>query len=361
MKIIIFAGGQGKRLWPLSRKKTPKQFQKIFGEETTLENSFNTISKKFRPEDIFISTGEEFVEDVYRAIPSLPKENLILEPESRDTAAAVAYAMLRISQKFPDEPVVIRWQNSLIKDPEQFIKTLDFADDIFKNNEAELVYLAVPVKFPNTGVGYIKLGNKVREGENEIQLYEFQSFKEKPDQTKAEEYFKSEFYCWNPGCYITTPKYLLDKLEIYAPEIFSSIKRIGDSIGMTNEHEVIVSEFKKIEKISIDYALWEKLPAEGVKVVRSDYQWNYVSTWSDLKKALQNSQEENILKGGVEIIDSSNCLVYNYDKEKTIAIVGLEGIQVIDCGDSLLICSEDSSSKVKELVSKLEEKSPHLT
>lgn len=361
MKIVIFAGGQGKRLWPLSRKKTPKQFQKIFGEETTLENSFNTIGKKFRPEDIFISTGEEFVEDVYRAIPSLPKENLILEPEARDTAAAVAYAMLRISQKFPDEPVVIRWQNSLIKDPEQFLKTLDFADSIFKNNEAELVYLAVPVKFPNTGVGYINLGNKVREGEHSIELYEFQGFKEKPNQEKAEEYFKSQSYCWNPGCYITTPKFLLDNLEKYAPQIYSPIRRIGDSIGRVDEHDVIVSEFKNIEKISIDYALWEKLPINGVKVVKSDYNWNYVSTWSDLKKALQSTSEENITKGNVEIIDSKNSLVYNYDEGKMIALVGVEGIQVIDCGDSLLICSEESAGKIKDLVSKLEEKSPHLT
>jgi len=124
MKIIIFAGGAGKRLWPVSRANKPKQFQKIYGDETSLENSFNTIKGKFDIQNIFVSTGADFVEDVLKTLPNLPPKNLILEPVSRDTGPAVAYAMLKISEKYPNEPVVIRWQNSLIKDPVAFVKAL---------------------------------------------------------------------------------------------------------------------------------------------------------------------------------------------------------------------------------------------
>jgi mannose-1-phosphate guanylyltransferase len=350
MKIVIFAGGSGKRLWPLSRKNNPKQFQKLFGNETSLENSFNTINKKFNVEDIYISTGAEFVEEVYKTIPGLPRENLILEPESRDTAAAVAYAMLKISMKFPNEPVVIRWQNSLIKDSQSFVNALDEADKIFANKEANLIYLGVPSKYPNIGVGHIKLGKKLHDLEKAIALYEFDGFKEKPDEKTAEEYHRSGVYAWNPGCYITTPAYMLEQFSLYAPNLSSHISTIAENLGKNNEWQVIKEEFSKFEKVSIDYALWEKLPFDGIKVVFADYDWHYISTWNDLKTALRSGTDlENITSGDVKLMDSKNCLVYNLHGDKIIAAIGLEDIDIIDTKDGILICHSKYSAKVKNL------------
>lgn len=357
MKVIIFAGGYGKRLWPLSRKDTPKQFQKLFGEETSLENSFKTISTKFKPEDIYISTGEKYSEQIFEVMPKFPKDNIIIEPESRDTAAAVAYAMAKISEKFPNEPVLIRWQNSLIKAPKKFAKALKDAEELFESGEANLVYLGVPSRYPNTTVGHIHLGELVTKLNNGNSVYKFKGFAEKPPKELAIKYHNSGEYLWNPGCYITTPSFILSQLEEHSPEIYKPIKKMLDAFGSKNEWEVVKTEFSKIPKISIDYALWEKLTGEGIKVISSEYDWHYVSTWADLKNALKSGTNlKNIEKGKVIELDTDNCLIYNYDGKKVIAAVGVSGINIIDTGDALVITSDERAGDVKKLLDILEEK-----
>ncbi|MEO6728635.1 MAG: sugar phosphate nucleotidyltransferase [Candidatus Dojkabacteria bacterium] len=356
MKVIIFAGGYGKRLWPLSRKDTPKQFQKLFGDQTSLENSFETISLKFKTEDIYISTGEMYAGQIKDVIPNFPNENIIIEPESRDTTAAVAYAMAKISEKFPNEPVLIRWQNSLIKAPKKFAKALRDAEELFENGEANLVYLGVPSRYPNTTVGHIKLGGLVTKLNNGNVVYGFSGFAEKPNKELAEKYHNSGKYLWNPGCYITTPKYILSKLKEHSPEIYLPIEEIMESFGKKNEWEVTKKEFKKIPKISIDYALWEKLSGDDIKVISSEYDWHYISTWADLKNALKSGTNlKNIEKGNVIELDTDNCLIYNFGDKKIIAAVGVSGINVIDTGDAILIVSDERAGDVKKILDKLEE------
>lgn len=356
MKVIIFAGGYGKRLWPLSRKDTPKQFQKLFGDQTSLENSFETIQLKFKVKDIYISTGEMYADQINDVIPNFPKENIIIEPESRDTTAAVAFAMAKISEKFPNEPVLIRWQNSLIKAPKKFAKALTDAESLFQNGEANLVYLGVPSRYPNTTVGHIHLGNLITQLNNGNAVYNFKGFAEKPPKELAIKYHNSGEYLWNPGCYITTPNFILSKLEEHSPEIYKPIKKMLDAFGTKNEKEVVKKEFSKIPKISIDYALWEKLSGDGIKVISSEYDWHYVSTWADLKNALKSGTNlKNIEKGEVIELDTDNCLIYNFDKKRIIAAVGVTGINVVDTGDALLIVSDDRAGDVKKILDKLEE------
>lgn len=355
MKIIIFAGGTGKRLWPVSRVHNPKQFQRIYGNETSLENSFNTIKAKFSLNDIFVSTGNDFVEDVLRTLPNLPPSNLILEPSSKDTAAAVAYAMLKVSEKYPNEPVVIRWQNSLIKKPEKFISALVDAEKLFKSGEANFVYLAVPSKFPNTNVGYIQASFERKSEAENNDIRQFIRFTEKPDEITADQYQKDDSYFWNPGCYITTPKFVLDSFEKYNPEFFDCfIRPIRSSLGSRSEWSETRKAFDIIKKESIDYALWEKLPSEGIKVVACDYDWHYVSTWADIKAALTNSKEENYSQGKVVLNQTTDSLVANFTN-KLVAVTELEDIVVVSTDDAILVTKKSKAGKVKDLVAKLEQ------
>jgi len=355
MKIIIFAGGTGKRLWPLSRKNSPKQFHKIFGSETTLENSYNTIKEKFNLEDIFISTNVNFVDHVYDTLPNLPKENLIIEPEVRDTGAAVAFAMAKTSNLYPDEPVVIRWQNSLIKNPKKFVKALEDAEQVFKNNDADFVYLAVPSKFANTNVGYIQMGEKISDLKTSNTLYSFEKFTEKPDQETAEKYQSQGNYGWNPGCYITTPRFVMRKLSEVNSEFYSHIRKIIEDFGTDSEEATIKEEFGKLEKISIDYLLWEKLDSDGIKVILSDYDWHYVSTWADLKKALEKDKSSIVQNAKSYNLNSKDLLIYNFEDEKAIATVGLENIAIINTPDALLVVNKDKAGDVKALLEDLPE------
>lgn len=354
MKIIIFAGGTGKRLWPVSRANNPKQFQKIYGNETSLENSFNTIKQKFGLSDIFVSTGNDYVEDVLRTLPNLPPSNLILEPSSKDTGAAVAYAMLKVSEKYPNEPVVIRWQNSLIKNPARFITALNDAEKLFESGEAKFVYLTVPSKFPNTNVGYIQAAFERKSEVENNDIRQFIRFTEKPDEATADQYQKDDSYFWNPGCYITTPKFVLDSFEKYNSDFYNNfIKPIHASLGSRSEWDETRKAFDAVKKESIDYALWEKLPSEGIKVVACDYDWNYVSTWADIKAALTNSKEENYTQGKVILNQTTNSLIANFTN-KLVSVTELEGVVVVVTDDAILVTSKSKAGKVKDLVAKLE-------
>lgn len=354
MKIVIFAGGVGKRLWPLSRPSMPKQFQKLFGNETSLENSYNTIKRAFNPEDIFISTNKEYVEHVFQVIPELPRDHVIVEPATRDTAAAVAFAALHIQEKYPNEPLVVRWQNSLIKNSEKFVEALNYANKLFLQGKSELIYLGVPAKYANTGVGYIELETKVEES-GSCKLHNFAGFREKPNSEVAESYVRAGNYTWNPGCYITTATYLLNKLEQVSPDFYKHVEEMKQALASNNVEEQLLNAFNKIEKKSIDYVLWEKLSPTDAKVVVCDYDWHYVSTWQDLKMALQTNSQENIIDGLVELKDTENSLVYNFDNQKLVTVVGLENIVVVQTKDALLICHGDKAGKVKDLVAGMEE------
>ncbi|BCX13580.1 MAG: mannose-1-phosphate guanylyltransferase [Candidatus Dojkabacteria bacterium] len=339
MKIIIFAGGVGKRLWPLSTKKAPKQFQKLFGDETSLENSYRIIKEMFDENDIFVCTNEAYSDQVYDVIPNLPRENLIIEPESRDTGPAIANAMKFIAQKFPNEPVVIRWQNSLIKDTEAFLNALKDAKDVFEKKEGKFVYLCVPARYANTGVGYIKFGKKVRDTQNSMGIFEFEGFTEKPDLETATKYVQSGNYGWNPGCYVTTPQFVLEELKRVNPEFYNNLEE---------------GKFSKLEKISIDYLLWEHLNPQNIKVVLAEYGWYYVSTWKDLKIALENNPTDNVTKGQVFSFDSNNNLAFNFE-DKLVTLLGMENVAVINTPNATLVLNMEKAGDVKKLLEKLEE------
>lgn len=340
MKIIIFAGGVGKRLWPLSTKNAPKQFQKLFGEETSLENSYRVIKKMFDEKDIFVSTNESYASQVREVVPNLPEENLIIEPETRDTGPAVTNAMQVIAKRFPDEPVVIRWQNSLIKNVEAFLNALRDAKEVFEKKEAEFVYLCVPARYPNTGVGYINFGKKIHDSSNSLGIYNFKGFTEKPDLETAKKYVQSGDYGWNPGCYVTTPQFVLKELEKVNPEFYAKL----------NENK-----FSELPKISIDFLLWEHLKPENIKVVLAEYGWYYVSTWDDLKVALENDKTDNITKGDVVTFDSTDNLIFNFENNKLVATLGIENIAVINTPKAILILNREKAGDVKKLLEELDD------
>ncbi len=356
MKVVIFAGGYGSRLWPLSKRKSPKQFQPLYGAETSLANSFRVTKKIVPASDIYVSTGADFAELVSQALPELPQENIIIEPAVRDTAPAVAYAMARLSKKFADEPVLIRWQNSLIKNEEKFIETVRTANSAFTSKCAEFIYISVPAKFANTTVGYIRFGKKKEDYGDGITLHDFKGFTEKPDPQTAAKYFDAGDYGWNPGCYITSPSFVLKELAKHRPEFHQQLSEIISTLGTDFESKTVQKIYPELEKTSIDYFLWEKLQNEDIKVILSDYDWHYVSTWKDLKRALEKIETDVVKVGNVYTKDSSDSLVYNYDDTKLVAVFGVENLVVVNTGDSILVCSQEQAGKLKELMAEMEAK-----
>jgi len=349
MKVIIFAGGMGKRLWPISTPESPKQFQKIFNDQTSLEHAYNPLRDEFGVENIFISTTEDFAQKTVETLKDFNPDNLILEPSTRDNGPAVAFAMNKISEKYGNEPIVIRWQNSVITNPKAFINAIRDAEKIINNKQADLVYLGVPSRYPNTSLGHIKIGDKLSDSENTMWFYEFEGFVEKPNLETAQKYHDSGNYLWNPGCYITTPNFILESLKITSPEI----SFVLDLINNEKDKLKIKELYSQMPKISIDYALWEKLNKQGIVVVKAEYGWYYISTWLDIKNfLLQNNL--STLKGDVKQLNSSNVLAFNYNSKQKLCLVGVNGINVICTENAILVVSDEEVANVKKLVEELD-------
>src|SRR6185312_5628751 len=190
MKIVIFAGGVGSRLWPLSRKNTPKQFEKIVGDKSTLQLAAHRLQPDFAWDNLYVATGKVFAQTVREQLPEMPKDHVVGEPVMRDVGPAVALMTAILAKESPDEPMAILWSDHLVKQEELFRKILLTAGEFIKEDPNKIIFVAQKPRFASENVGWIDYGDKVFEKEK-IPFYSFEAFKYRPDSQTAEKYFKS--------------------------------------------------------------------------------------------------------------------------------------------------------------------------
>lgn len=351
MKAVIFAGGVGSRLWPLSRKHTPKQFEQIIGEESTLQLAYARISPIFKPADVYISSGARYGEILYAQLPDLPHENFILEPEMRDIGAAVGLVAAILAKISPSEPFIILWSDHLVKNEKLFRKILETAGEILIEDPEKIVFIGQKSRMATQNLGWIEFGEKTRDVEG-LPIYEFKSLHYRPTLEKAEEFHKSENYAWNPGYFGTTPSFLMSLYQKYAPEMYEGLLKIADKYG-TDEFESTLAEiFPTFEKISFDNLILEKLTSDDGYVIGGDFGWSDVGAWEQLKEALSTSEEENATRGKVMLEDSVDSLVFNHTEQMVVGI-DLNQFLVINTDDVVLVCPKNSVPKIKKLVESL--------
>lgn len=351
MKIIIFAGGTGKRFWPASRKNSPKQFLPVFNNKSLLRLKFEYLIKGFKTDDIFVSTGKQYEREVQEILPELPLQNIILEPKMMDTGPALTLAVCYVASKFPDEVIATQWSDHLIKDPDIFVESVKEAENIVKSGIAKIVLLAVPARFPSPHRGYIMYNKDVKKVNDKILVKEFEKFVEKPDKQTAEEYVKSKTYGWNPGYMNFSSDYFFSKIQKTAPKTLEVCKRIVES----NFSDKALEEFSTLEKIAIDYIFAEHIEASEAKVVLSEMGWSDVGEWISFKEALEESSESNVVVGSNYDMGSKNSLVFNSEESKLVATIGLEGMVVINTPQIVAVFSQADNIRLKEFLKKLEE------
>lgn len=351
MKAVIFAGGVGTRLWPLSRKKSPKQFEKIIDSKSTLQITVERLQPTFAPKDIFISTEESYVEMVSKQLKDIPKENIIGEPERKDVGPAVAYAMGYLEKKFSrNEPVFISWSDHLVKDVKKFQNILVVGEQIIKTNSRKIVFVGQIPRFPSVNLGYIEFEKDSFKTINGIDLHGFRAFKYRPEQDIADKYFTDKKHCWNLGYFITTPGFMLDAFNKLAPDLSSINTKIFDSFGSQKFKEISKKYYSQMPSIHLDNAILEKLEPKGACVIVEDIGWSDVGAWEALKEALESKKSDNIINGEVMLKDSTDNLVYNYDEDKLIVGIDLEDMLIVNSNDVLLVTKKKSVSKIKILV-----------
>lgn len=353
MKIVILCGGTGTRLWPMSRNLKPKQFFPILSEEPMVKDTFDRFKDHFPPEDIYFSAVPTFAVQLEELFPEVPIENYIIEPEKRDTAAAMGFVAAYLSLRFPDEPIVFVPSDHSIGDKERFIRTLRVGEEIVKK-EGKMVDIGMDPAFPSTTLGYTHVGKEL-DSVDGIRVYQFLGHKEKPDFELAKEYLDSEEYLWHGNYYMWTPEKFLEAFRAYDPPKHELLVRIRQALK-DRDQERVKQEFGKIEKISFDYAITERMDPHDVVILRGDFGWSDIGAWDILYGRMigKTDQDKNLVQAKWAGVDTSSCLIYA-PQSKLVATVGIDDMVVVDTGDVLLICPKGKAQDVRRLVEKLKE------
>jgi len=352
MKVVFFAGGVGTRLWPVSRKSTPKQFEKLVGDKSTLQLGLERVKSIADPKDIYISTGINYKDIIYKQLEEIPRENIILEPAVRDVGAAVGLIAAIFSKIAPNEPFVILWSDHLVKEEENFRKILKTAEEILLKDPNKIVFLGQKSRFPSENLGWVEQGERV-ERINGIEVYKFKSLHYRPDKESAEHFHKSENHTWNPGYFLTTGAHLFSLYKKFAPGMAEELEKIGNTWGNEDFKKTLNDKYPTLEKISFDNLILEKLGEGDGFVIGADLGWSDIGAWEALKEALSEKEDENVTKGKIILNDVKDSIAYNYT-DKMLVGIDLEEMILVSTDDVILVCPKGSVPKIKKLVESLE-------
>ncbi|HDK35472.1 MAG TPA: mannose-1-phosphate guanylyltransferase [Bacteroidetes bacterium] len=347
---VIMAGGIGARFWPRSRLKKPKQFLKIFGDQTMIQQTYQRLLPLIPSEKIFFVINADQKEKILKQLPDFPRENVIVEPFGKNTAPCIGLAAFHIRHKNPDSIMAVLPADHLIQDNNQFLKVIETAHKI-TDRESCLLTIGITPTYPATGYGYIQYDSP-RCTENNITAYHVKTFAEKPNLETAKQFLMSGDCLWNSGMFIWKIQDILKELEECVPEIYDSLKKVSEAIGTDVYNETLETAYREIRGISIDYAVLEK--SQNVCVIRSDFGWSDVGSWEEVYNLLPKDKSKNAVVGKAILRDSAGCLVYSPDK--FVATIGLKNVVIIQSGNALLVCPKNRTQDVKELVDYLKRK-----
>lgn len=360
MKAVIFAGGVGTRLWPLSRKKSPKQFEKIISDQSTLQLAAGRLQPEFSWDDIYVSTGTPYVKIVQAQLDKLPPRHVIGEPQVRDVGPAVGLMAALLTKESPLEPFAILWSDHLVRKEALFRKLLITAGQMIAKHPDRLVFVTQKPRFASENLGYIEFGEK-QQSVNGIDFYSFVDAHYRPDIDTAKRYISDGHHGWNLGYFVTTPQFLWSLYEKFVPNLARDIRKIADAWQTAAFDAVLNKIYPTLEKINFDNAILEKLDPSDAMVVMENIEWSDIGAWEALKEALEASEDKNVTQGKVMLTDVNDSLVYNYT-DQLVVTIDLDGIFVVNTPDVVLVCKKTSVPKVKKLVEALQgTEHDHLT
>lgn len=335
---VVMAGGRGTRFWPRSRTSRPKQFLSIVGEETLLHQTVARLDGHFLPEHIFIVTTADLAEETRRMLPEIPAENVLVEPEGRNTAPCLALALVEIERRIPKGVMVVLSADHWIGDPDLFIEDVEAA---VKHAawERELVVFGIRPTYPETGYGYI-------EAEGQGPVLKVKAFREKPPMEVALQYLGSGRHFWNAGLFVWTLEDFRAELERHAPGV---LKPLDAWVEAGADPAQLPAAYGQLPEVAIDVALMEK--ADHVAVVPTRFRWSDVGSWPAAMEFHEPDGEGNVVKGETILLDTHHCAFFG--GRRLIAASGIRDLIVVDDEDALLICHRDKAQSVKKIVERL--------
>lgn len=346
---VVMAGGTGKRLWPLSREKRPKQVLKIFDGQTLLSRCVQRLLPIFDARNIIVLTNAGYIDIVRENLPDIPFDNVIAEPVVRDTAGAIGLAASIISKYDPDATMAVVTADQVIEPADTFQHALKDAIAFVNKSPEAMIVFGIKPTFLATQLGYIKLGSAKKYPECSNEVYPVLEFKEKPDTQTAKQYLDSGQYLWNAGLFVWKVKTILAHLEKLLPQSTEPLHAIRSCWDGPNQFKALQEWFPKLPKISIDFAVMEK--AQNIYAVKLACRWLDLGSFAALADIISSDKNNNIIvAGSSELLDSNNNIVVTEDGKHLIALVGLEGMVVAHSPDATLVCPIDQTHRLKELL-----------
>lgn len=361
MKIVIFCGGHGTRLWPVSRKSFPKPFIPLINGKSFFQITYQRYRKVYNPKDIFISTEDIYLPFVKKQEPEIPENNIILEPERKDILGACGLATAIVNKYFPGETVLISWAKHLIARESVFLRAIEAAGK-YAEKAGLIVSVDSKPSYPSVHNGWVKLG-KTLDTVDGFKIVEIERHIEKPNETIAERLFKEGGWLINTGYRVWKTDVMLNYYQKLQPAMYEGLEKIVQAWGTSRQKEVLTREYHQFKKESIEYGIFEKLPGNVRATIAADMGWEDIGiSWELFYRSLITPKQKTIIEGGAEaeLFGAKNNLVFG-PKGKMVVVIGLSNIAIVDTKDGLLVCDLSETERVKEVYKKLEQYHPEYT
>lgn len=344
---VIMAGGRGERFWPLSTKNIPKPFVRLFGERTMIQMTVDRILELVPMDHIFVVLGGEHEEVARKQLARLGREQFIVEPAGRDTAACIGLAAMLLYRKDPQGVMIVLPADHYIPDTGAFVRTVARAVERARQGDY-LVTVGISPTRPDVGYGYIRAGEQVTDADASTCTVD--RFVEKPDLDRALQYLSEGVYYWNAGLFVWRTRTLLDGLKRHMGKLHTGLGEIDRAMSEGNL-EAAARIFSGFDRISIDYGLMEK--ADNVLMVKADFAWDDVGTWGSLRRVMELDGSGNYRSGRTICVDTKECVVYGQDVP--IGTVGVENLIIVASPGGVLVCDGRRDQETRRIAKMFDE------